>query len=92
MPQSAGPDSASSRDPQMKREALFAGPVPRTPATQVVVVTHSRALLEFLDTVPIADAGPAAGAVEIELYKERGETRVAGRRLLTTPPSDPDRR
>jgi predicted ATPase len=43
--------------------------------TQVVVVTHSRALLE--------SAGDAA--VEIELYKEWGETRVAGQDLLTTP-------
>ncbi|OBG41538.1 AAA family ATPase [Mycobacterium sp. E3198] len=43
--------------------------------TQVVVVTHSRALLE------------AAGddTVEIELYKEWGETRIAGQDLLTTP-------
>jgi len=43
--------------------------------TQVVVVTHSRALAE------------AAGdeAVEIELYKEWGETRIAGQDLLTTP-------
>lgn len=38
--------------------------------TQVVVVTHSPALLEFLDAVPIAEAGPAGRAVEIELYKQ----------------------
>ncbi|OBI85356.1 AAA family ATPase [Mycobacterium sp. 1245805.9] len=43
--------------------------------TQVVVVTHSRSLLEA--------AGDAA--VEIELHKEWGETRVAGQGLLTTP-------
>jgi predicted ATPase len=43
--------------------------------TQVVVVTHSRALLDA--------AGDAA--VEIELYKEWGETRVSGQGLLTTP-------
>lgn len=46
--------------------------------TQVVVVTHSRALLE------------ASGddTVEIELYKDCGETRIAGQGLLTTPPWD----
>jgi predicted ATPase len=58
--------------------------------TQVVVVTHSRALLEFLDTVLVVEATPAgtgAGdrAVEIELYKEWGETRITGQGLLTTP-------
>jgi predicted ATPase len=53
--------------------------------TQVVVVTHSRAMLEFLDTVPITDEG---GAVEVELYKELGETRVKGLGMLTTPPWD----
>ncbi|OBA59867.1 ATP-binding protein [Mycobacterium sp. 1100029.7] len=42
--------------------------------TQVVVVTHSRALLEQTD-----------GAVEIELYKDWGETRISGQDLLTTP-------
>ncbi|WP_156687414.1 AAA family ATPase [Mycobacterium sp. Marseille-P9652] len=47
--------------------------------TQVVVVTHSRTLLTE------ATAGPAGEAVEIELYKEWGETRVAGQDLLTTP-------
>ena len=46
----------------------------------------SRALLEFLDTVPVADADGSDRAVEIELYKEWGETRVAGQGLLTTPP------
>lgn len=61
--------------------------------TQVLVVTHSGALLEFLDTVPVADAdGASDGAVEIELYKEWGETRVAGQGLLTTPPWDWGRR
>ena len=55
--------------------------------TQVVVVTHSRAMLEFLHTVPITDA-EQGGAVEVELYKELGETRVKGLGLLTTPPWD----
>jgi predicted ATPase len=43
--------------------------------TQVVVVTHSRALLESA-----GDAG-----LEIELYKDCGETRITGQGLLTTP-------
>jgi predicted ATPase len=55
--------------------------------TQVVVVTHSRAMLEFLDTAPITDAEEDS-AVEIELYKELGETRVKGLGMLTTPPWD----
>ena len=53
--------------------------------TQVVVVTHSRSLLEFLDTVPVAEGGDSGGAVEIELYKDWGETRITGQGLLTTP-------
>lgn len=52
--------------------------------TQVVVVTHSRLLLDSLDTVPVAETGTDA-AVEIELYKEWGETRIKGQGLLTTP-------
>jgi predicted ATPase len=43
--------------------------------TQVVVVTHSRALLEAVGD----------DAVEIELYKDCGETCIAGQGLLTTP-------
>ena len=46
--------------------------------TQVVVVTHSRAVLEFLETVSVADVEKDGVAVEIELYKEFGETRVEG--------------
>lgn len=45
--------------------------------TQVVVVTHSRSLLDALDS-----------GVEIELHKDFGETRIAGQSLLTTPPWD----
>jgi predicted ATPase len=59
--------------------------------TQVVVVTHSRAMLEFLQTVPVndlADAEKDCVAVEIELYKELGETRVEGLGMLTAPPWD----
>ena len=56
--------------------------------TQVVVVTHSRAILEFLDTAPVGDAEHDADAVEIELYKELGETRVKGLGMLTAPPWD----
>ncbi|BAX93356.1 AAA family ATPase [Mycobacterium shigaense] len=52
--------------------------------TQVLVVTHSRSLLEFLDTVPVAEAS-ADEAVEIELHKDYGETRITGQTLLTTP-------
>lgn len=52
--------------------------------TQVVVVTHARALLEFLDTTPVADE-QRGRAVEVELYKQWGETKVAGLGLLTTP-------
>ncbi|MDT5014872.1 MAG: hypothetical protein QOD39_1032 [Mycobacterium sp.] len=52
--------------------------------TQVVVVTHARALLEFLGATPIDDAD--GNAMEIELYKQWGETRIAGQGLLTTPP------
>ncbi|GAB5894931.1 AAA family ATPase [Mycolicibacterium mageritense] len=42
--------------------------------TQVVVVTHSHALLDFL-----------GGATEIELYKQWGETRVTGQGMLDIP-------
>jgi predicted ATPase len=57
--------------------------------TQVIVVTHSRAMLQFLDTVSVADAVDTdAKAVEIELYKDLGETRIAGQGLLTTPAWD----
>ncbi|MFG1929378.1 AAA family ATPase [Mycobacterium sp. NPDC048908] len=55
--------------------------------TQVVVVTHSRAMLEFLNTVPVTDADDGT-AVEIELYKELGETRVKGMGMLAAPPWD----
>jgi predicted ATPase len=56
--------------------------------TQVVVVTHSRSLLGFLQTVPVAEVAAdqaSRGAVDIELYKDFGETRITGQSLLTTP-------
>lgn len=52
--------------------------------TQVVVVTHSRTLLEFLGTSPLGE-GSDGEAVEIELYKDWGETRISGQTLITTP-------
>jgi len=55
--------------------------------TQVVVVTHSKAMLEFLDTVSVTDAEDGV-AVEIELHKKLGETRVKGLGMLTMPPWD----
>jgi predicted ATPase len=55
--------------------------------SQVVVVTHSTALLDHLDTVPVTDSA-GADAVEIKLYKDVGETRVSGLTMLTAPPWD----
>ncbi|MDH6197122.1 putative ATPase [Mycobacterium frederiksbergense] len=52
--------------------------------TQVVVVTHSRALLDFLETTPVADEQRST-AIEVELYKQWGETKVAGLGMLNTP-------
>jgi predicted ATPase len=43
--------------------------------TQVVVVTHSRSLPELL----------GGDAVDIELFKDFGETRIAGQTLMSTP-------
>ena len=42
--------------------------------TQIIVVTHSHTLLEFLDD-----------ATQIELFKQWGETRVSGQGLLDVP-------
>ncbi|MDT5104785.1 MAG: hypothetical protein QOI25_2298 [Mycobacterium sp.] len=50
-----------------------------TRGTQVVVVTHSAAMRQHLDAVD---------TVEIELYKEWGETRITGQTTLTAPPWD----
>ncbi|OBK74045.1 AAA family ATPase [Mycobacterium sp. 1274761.0] len=56
--------------------------------TQVVVVTHSRKMLEFLSTTPVADADDETDAVEIPLYKDLGETRIEGLGMLSTPAWD----
>ena len=56
--------------------------------TQVVVVTHSRALLDFLKAVPVADADDAETTAEVRLYKDLGETRIEGLGMLNTPPWD----
>ena len=53
--------------------------------TQVVIVTHSRAMVDLLDTVALDEEGDA---VQLALYKDFGETRVEGQGLLTTPPWD----
>ncbi|MFS0895832.1 AAA family ATPase [Mycolicibacterium litorale] len=53
--------------------------------TQVVVVTHSPAMIELLGAVPLDEDGDA---VRLELYKEFGETRLHGQDLLSTPPWD----
>jgi predicted ATPase len=47
--------------------------------TQVVVVTHSQAMRDQLDT---------DDSSEIELFKEWGETLVSGQTMLTAPPWD----
>ena len=60
--------------------------------TQVVVVTHSSSMLEFLGTLPVADAEADSPAVEVSLYKDLGETRIEGLGLLTTPPWEWGRR
>lgn len=54
----------------------------------VVVVTHSRAMLEFLATTPVADVDDDTAAVEIPLYKALGETGIDGLGMLTAPPWD----
>lgn len=53
--------------------------------TQVVVVTHSEALRSHLGAEPI---GADGDAWELELYKDWGETKIAGQDLSTTPPWD----
>jgi len=56
--------------------------------TQVVVVTHSKTLLEALAAVPLDEDDHTADAIQIALYKDLGETRIEGQGLLTTPPWD----
>ncbi|CAN5677115.1 AAA family ATPase [soil metagenome] len=50
--------------------------------TQLVVVTHSRVLLDALD---LNDEDETA---RVEIYKDCGETRIVGQELLTTPAWD----
>lgn len=57
--------------------------------TQVVVVTHSETLRGCLGAAPL---GSDEDAWEIELFKDWGETKVAGQGLLTTPAWDWGRR
>jgi predicted ATPase len=54
--------------------------------TQVLVVTHSKAMLQSLGTTPVAVADAETDAVEISLYKDLGETRIDGIGMLTAPP------
>lgn len=54
--------------------------------TQVIVVTHSKALLEHLDATPVGDAD--GHAIQLELFKDVGETRVDGLTMLTAPAWD----
>ncbi|EKF25225.1 AAA domain protein [Mycolicibacterium hassiacum DSM 44199] len=61
-------------------------------ATQVVVVTHSPALIECLGATPIGDDTAAGDGVQLRLYKDLGETRIAGQGLLSTPAWDWGRR
>jgi predicted ATPase len=64
--------------------------------TQVVVVTHSRAMLEFLNTVAVSDVADISddgdGGLEVRLDKDLGETRIEGLGLLNTPRWDWGRR
>ena len=54
--------------------------------TQVVVVTHSSAMLEFLNTAPVTDAEDDCDAVEIEFTRSSVKHGSRGLGLLTTPP------
>ena len=56
--------------------------------TQVVVVTHSKAMRASLGSTPVTDADDDTAVVEVPLYKELGETRIEGLGLLTAPPWD----
>ena len=55
--------------------------------TQVVVVTHARTMPGLLAALPVAEADRHDTA-EIEVYKDFGETRVAGLGLLNAPAWD----
>ncbi len=53
--------------------------------TQVVVVTHSRALLEFLGAAPIDEANESEADPDRALTKNWARRRSTGQELLTTP-------
>ena len=55
-------------------------------ATQVIVVTHSTALLDHLGAVGNGDSG--GDAIQLKLRKDLGETCVAGLTMLTAPAWD----
>ena len=55
-------------------------------ATQVIVVTHSAALLGYLEAAPVDNAD--GDAIQVELFKDVGETRVHGLTMLTAPAWD----
>lgn len=55
-------------------------------ATQVIVVTHSTALLDHLGAVVNADSG--GDAIQLKLRKDLGETCVEGLTMLTAPAWD----
>jgi predicted ATPase len=74
--------SLFARDPEVKREVVWDGPVLRPSATlQPQVGTWSAALGGAL-------SAEAPDAVQHELVKEVGETRVADQGLLTRPTWD----
>ena len=52
-------------------------------ATQLIVVSHARALVDALGAGPAADEGTVRS---VRLVKEQGETRVEGLRFLDEPP------
>jgi predicted ATPase len=56
--------------------------------TQIVVVTHSVAMLGYLAATPLGDAdeaGVGADAVALEMVKDCGETQIAGMGMLNVP-------
>ena len=52
--------------------------------TQLIVVTHSRALIDLLGVQPL-DPDEEQPAIEVELLKDLGETQIPSLGMLTTP-------